>query len=233
MDRIRRSSRIATTLLLGIFCGVATGAPIFDLSTGANLDGTLTSFGSLDDQWDVIAAPDGVVLTTATVVRPSRTHFANLESGARWISASSATNVDAPWGYYTYETQFTLDLNTLAGLSISGLYAADNRLIDIRLNGNVAFVGPNVSGVSCSSTGCEEFAVATAFNIDDRSLFADGLNRFQVTIENQGPTSGNPTSFVLSGAVNATPVPAPSTFALLLAGLGLVSSLTRRPQRGF
>jgi len=75
--------------------------------------------------------------------------------------------------------------------------------------------------------------MATAFNIDDRSLFADGLNRFQVTIENQGPTAGNPTSFALSGAVDASPVPDPSTFALLLAGLGLVSSLTRRSQGGF
>jgi hypothetical protein len=98
----------------------------------------------------------------------------------------------------------------------------------MRLNGNVAFVGPNVSGASCSSTGCEEFVVATVFNIDDRSLFADGLNRFHVTIENQGPTSGNPTSFVLSGAVNATPVPAPSTYALVLVGLGLVGFMARR-----
>jgi len=135
--------------------------------------------------------------------------------------------MDAPWGYYTYETQFIVDVDSLGGFSISGLYAADNRLIDMRLNGNVVFVGPNVSGL-CSSTECDEFSVPTTFLIEDQSWFSDGANFFQVTIDNQGPTTGNPTSFVLSGSVFATPVPEPSTFAMLLAGLGLVGFMTRR-----
>jgi len=32
--------------------------------------------------------------------------------------------------------------------------------------------------------------MATAFNIDDRSLFADGLNRFQVTMKTKAPPLG-------------------------------------------
>lgn len=227
MDRIARSIKRSLGLIFGMSCSVAIAAPIFNLSTGANLDGSLASFGSLDDQWNVISAPVGVGLNKATVVTPSRPHFANLEPDAKWISASTASNVDAPSGYYTYETQFIVDLDALNGISISGLYAADNRLIDIRLNGNVVFVGPNVSGISCSSTGCDEFSIPTTFLIDDQSMFADGVNFFQVTIENQ-PSTGNPTSVVLSGVVDATPVPEPSTYAMFLAGLGLIGFVARR-----
>ncbi|WP_022948971.1 hypothetical protein [Methylohalobius crimeensis] len=138
------------------------------------------------------------------------------------------TNIDAPWGFYTYETRFNLDLASLDGISIQGRYAADNRLIEMRLNGNIAFVGPNISGASCSSTGCEEFTSPTPFSIADLSWFADGLNVLQVTIENQGPTTGNPTSFVLSGSVSATRISEPATLPLFLIGWAGSTILIRR-----
>lgn len=207
----------------------AFSIPIVNLSTGS-IDGGLIAYGSFDDQWNVVAAPSGIALVSATVVTPSRSHFANLEPDARWISVSTETNNDAPWGYYTYETLFNIDLNALSAVSVYGQYAADNRLIDIRLNGNVAFVGPNVSGVSCPPLGCEEFIAPISFSINDSSWFVNGLNVLQVTIDNQGPTFGNPTSFVFNAAVDAIQVPEPSSIFILLGGLGAMS-LTRRPMR--
>lgn len=219
-----------TTLTVSMFflsTSIAFSIPIVNLSTGASIDGGLIAYGSFDDQWNVVAAPSGIALTSAIIVTPSRSHFANLEPEARWISASTETNNDAPWGYYTYETQFNIGLNTLNAISVYGQYAADNRLIDIRLNGNVAFIGSNVSGVSCPPTGCQEFTAPISFSINDPSWFVDGLNILQVTIDNQGPTFGNPTSFVFSALVDAIQVPEPGSIFLFLGGLCVISLIRR------
>ena len=201
---------VLATSLLSI-PGGASAATIVNLSTGVSSGGTLIAFGNPDDQWTV-AEPGSTSFVSATVVEPSRSFFTNLEPNARWISVTTVTSQDdAAWGNYTYKTQFPLSLATLSDLSIQGHYAADNRLIEIRLNGHVVFVGPNVSGSACTPTGCDEFSSPTAFSITDPSYFVNGVNVLEVVIENQGPTFSNPTSFLLSGAVQGTSVSEPSS----------------------
>ncbi len=225
------TNKYATAILAThLLAAAACATPIVNVSTGAAYDGSLIAFNSLDHDWSLTFAPANVGLGSASVVAPARADFTNLEPLARWISPSPEMSADdAPWGYYTYEMQFAVRLDLFSGLSIVGQYAADNRLIDMRLNGHTFFVGPNVSGASCAPTGCREFespGAPISFSMTDQSLFVNGLNALQVTIENQGPTFGNPTSFALAGAVNGTPIPEPGSIALL--GVGLTALRARR-----
>ena len=159
-----------------------------------------------------------------------------MEPDARWLSPSIETNYDAPWGNYTYEFLFNLDRDVLVNLALSGQLAADNRLIEMRLNGATFLVGPNISGVGCPATGCEEFKSPTApisFLLMNDALFLDGVNAFQVTIENQGPTFTNPTSILLSGSVSGTYVPVPVPATILLVVLGLIGLCGAHVRRSF
>lgn len=222
MNTVANSWVLATILLAG--SNVATDAEatvVYDLSTGIDDSGNLIGFGVPDSRWVLVNAPAGVPQRNATVVPRARPSFVDFEPLARWVSPSVETGVeDAPFGLYTYEASFILTSEGGIAVTFSGEYAADNRLIDIRLNGTVAFIGPNSDGLSCPGTGCEEFIEPIEFVIDDQALFRGGLNLVQVTIENQGPTQTNPTSFVLRASVEAAEltVSDPSSIALLAIG---------------
>jgi hypothetical protein len=218
---------LAAFVCAGSAPSIGLAALITTLSTGIASDGGLIAYGENDDQWTVVGAPDAGDLGPATVVPRARSHFVDPEPFARWITPSPATNIDAPAGYYVYETTFTLADGMQSTAQIVARYLADNRLINVTLNGSVAFIGPNVTGAACGGAGCEEFSFFTPFTIADPSLFAPGLNALRLTVENQ-PSSTNPTQFALDANVFATPVPEPSAALLLLAGLGAGALVMRR-----
>lgn len=198
---IRR--RIAAFLFTSITAATAVASEI-DLSTGVDPGCSLIAFGNDDDTWSLVDAPAGVALGPATVVEPSRGHFAALEPDARWISPDADTNEDAPFGPYTFAATF--DAAGWTGVEISGEWAADNRLIEIRVNSRVAFTGPSASGAGCPATGCEEFSNASPFLIPATSgLFVSGENTVEVVINNDGPTQGNPVSFVMTMRASEAP----------------------------
>jgi hypothetical protein len=213
-----RTAILAAAIFTACTPSIGIAALVANLSTGVDAGG-LIPFGNADDDWTVISAPDGVPTGAATVVPRARSTFVDPEPSARWITPTAATNVDAPAGYYVYETTFMLEGGMQVTASVLGRYLADNRLIDIQLNGNVAFNGPNVSGAACGLSGCEEFGSFTGFSIDNTALFVDGVNVLRVKIENQ-PSSTNPTQFAMDAGVFATPVPEPNGGLLFLMGLG-------------
>lgn len=195
---------LTAALILTLITSASAVATDIDLSTGIDDTGGLITFGNADDTWTLVDAPDGVALGPIVVVEPARAGFLTLEPDARWVSPDTETNEDAPFGPYTY--QATFDTSGWTGAEVSGSWGADNRLLQIRINSVIAFTGPNASGDDCPAAGCEEFNTPSSFIISNRSgLFVDGLNTIEVVINNDGPTSGNPTAFVLNAHVTETP----------------------------
>ena len=66
-------------------------------------------------------------------------------------------------------------------------------------------------------------------NFSAASGFHSGLNTLDFVVTNVAQNGGNPTGLrVEFTASNVTPVPEPETYAMLLAGLGLMGVISRR-----
>ena len=118
------------------FGAQTASAVVIDISTGVRPNGDLIAFGELDSAWEVVNAPPGVPLGEATVVERSRPWFVDLEPDARWISPNEATNEDAPFGLYSYETSFAVGSTQGLDITIAGVWASDNRLIEVLFKRN-------------------------------------------------------------------------------------------------
>ena len=135
---------------------------------------------------------------------------------SKWItpSANQAASFD-PYanGTYTWSLSFNLTGFDAATASFSGKLAADNSAV-VKLNG-VAIGSAN------SFTSFSNFSAASGFN--------SGLNTLDFVVTNVAQNGGNPTGLrVEFTASNVTPVPEPETYAMLLAGLGLMGVISRR-----
>lgn len=141
-------------------------------------------------------------------------------STSKWITptANAAQSFDPNTnGTYSWKLNFDLtgfDANTA---SFSGQFAADNKAI-VKLN-----------GVQVGSAG----GFGSFYSFGASSGFYGGANTLEFVVTNLAQGSGNPTGlrveFLQS---NVTPVPEPETYAMLLAGLGLMGVISRRRMKG-
>lgn len=135
---------------------------------------------------------------------------------SKWITptANQADSLD-PTSSGTYSWTLSFDLTGLNAnsASFSGQFAADNAAI-VKLNGVTI-------GTSTGFTSYSSFAANSGFNA--------GVNTLQFVLTNYAQGSGNPAGlrveFLQS---NVAAVPEPETYAMLLAGLGLIGSIARR-----
>ncbi|WP_036307749.1 PEP-CTERM sorting domain-containing protein [Methylophilus sp. 5] len=117
-------------------------------------------------------------------------------------------------GLYTWTTTFDLTGYDAASASFNAQFAADNSAI-VYLNGNQ--IGTS-SGFSSWST----FS-ATAGN------FVAGVNTLSFVVTNQAQDFGNPTGLRVEFLTsNVATVPEADTYALMLAGFGLMGLVARR-----
>jgi hypothetical protein len=108
-------------------------------------------------------------------------------------------------GTYVYQTTFS----AVAGSTLSGMFAADNLVTEILLNGVSIYTGPLQSGPNSPN----QYNVWTDFS---GTLLAANTLTFDVT--NYAYSGPNPTGL----DVVFTPTPLPSTWTMLIAGfLGL------------
>ncbi|OYQ38701.1 PEP-CTERM sorting domain-containing protein [Rhodoferax sp. TH121] len=141
-------------------------------------------------------------------------------STSKWITptANQAASLDPVQnGTYSWTLSFNLSGFDASTASFSGQFAADNQAT-VKLNGVVI-------GSASSFSQFSSFAA--------NSGFIAGVNTLEFVLTNFAQGSGNPAGlrveFLQSNVVTA--VPEPETYAMLLAGLGLIGTISRRRMR--
>jgi hypothetical protein len=215
MKRILRAGAIA----LATF-GSAHAASITGLKNTGLGDG-----GSGDTNYTLTAASsDTYIDSTVPVIShdgqwPINPWLANSDV-SKWITPTSHQDqtFDA-WGTGTYTYSLTFDLTgyNATTAAFTGRFAADN-VVTVKLNDVV--IG--------TANGFTDW---TAFSAN--SGFVSGANSLDFIVTNWAQTSGNPTGLRVEFASSSimAAVPEPETYAMLLAGLGLMGFVARRRQQ--
>ncbi|WP_310475417.1 PEPxxWA-CTERM sorting domain-containing protein [Sandarakinorhabdus sp.] len=140
-------------------------------------------------------------------------------SVSRWMSPASNGNqsldptVD---GFYTYSIAFDLGKFVPGTASFNGRFATDNTVTSILLN-----------GTQITQAGLGTFNQWTNFSAS--TGFVGGLNTLSFRVRNFASPRGNPSGLrveILGSAYE--PVPEPTSWAMLIAGFGLVGAVLRR-----
>lgn len=142
---------------------------------------------------------------------------------SRWLTpeANAAASFDpASPATYTWTLKFDLTNYVASTASFSARWSADN-------GGTVS-----LNGVSLGVHGDTAYSSWSAFSAAGPS-FVSGVNELVFTVTNLAQNGGNPTGlrveFVNS---NVTAVPEPETYAMMLAGLGIIGFVARRRRIG-
>jgi PEP-CTERM motif len=111
--------------------------------------------------------------------------------------------------------QFSLAGFNAATASFTGRFAADNKVDSILLNGfDIGSGGSFKTWTSFTSTGAS---------------FLAGLNTLDVVVRNFRQNGGNPSGLrVEFTSSDVSAVPEPASWAMLIAGFGLVGAASRR-----
>lgn len=226
---------LKTTLLA---CALTTALPIhadmisLDLHSGTAANGGVLAAGSIDPFWTI--STDGVHFSSAKVAFPGA--YPDYSSGqtccgmetvdgtAAWITTPSVVSTSPTTGWGVYNTVYarrTMDLTgyDLDTVSLTGKWRVADVAYGIYVNGHLVS-GTNTHGYAFSADLPFSVAAGSGF-------FTSGLN----TIELRGQSVNNVwDAFWISTTVtgNVAAVPEPETYALMLAGLGLVGFASRR-----
>ena len=203
-----------------------------DLHSGTAANGNVLAAGSIDPFWTI--STDGVHFSSAKVAFPGA--YPNYGSGqiccgmetvdgsAAWISTPSVVGTSPTTGWGAYNTVYarrTIDLTgyDLDTVSLTGKWRVADVAYGIYVNGHL---------VSGTDTHGYAFSADLPFSVAAGSgFFSSGLN----TIELRGQSVNNVwDAFWISTTVtgNVAAVPEPETYALMLAGLGLVGFAAAR-----
>lgn len=209
---ILRSLFLGATLAAAL-TGQASAIPLTDLfNTGVDAAGVALGDNALDTHYAVIVAPDPTPLgqplaATSAGGFPVGPWIGDSTVSA-WISPKSDTN--GPVGDYVFRTTFDLTGLDPLQTSIAGQWSIDNSAIGIYLNGG--FVGQ----FNNSFTSFVPFAVTSGF--------VSGINTLDFAINN----AGGPVGVRVEMTGTSQPVPEPSTYGLMIAGLLGAGAVARR-----
>lgn len=209
-------------LILGLIAcraGYVQAAPISSLfNTGVDASGLSLSDGTIGDPHYILASVPGgttdIRVRTSAGGWPIPPYFGDSPTSA-WIGPNNDPSIDGPAGPYDYRTTFSLIGFDASTASISGGWSSDNEGLEIRLNGVTVAGGTSFIQFSL---GFAPFSISGGF--------LPGLNTLDFYVLNEG----GPTSLrvEMSGTAAVTAVPEPETYAMLLAGLGLLGFAARR-----
>lgn len=145
------------------------------------------------------------------------------DSTSRWLSpAENAAQNYGAGGTFNWSLNFNLSGFDPLTARISGRWAADN-------GGSILLNGQAIGNGSIGTGPMSAFGDWTNFSITDSSLFRAGANVLTFSVQNLAAAGGNPTGVrvqFLDSQISA--VPEPSTYALMLAGIGALVWFSRR-----
>ena len=214
--------RFSTVLTVAAFAAMtfataASAATITGLkNTGA---GYVLGTNGIDSNWKLDSGAAYVSGTNG--VFPVATNWIADTETSRWITptpnAGDSLNPVVDDQYF-YTIGFDLTGFNVSTSAFTGRFSADNGIVSISLNGNaIAGSGGNfTTWTDFSSTG---------------GIFNAGVNLLQFTVTNFGQQSGNPSGLrveFLSSETGVNAVPEPKSWAMLIAGFGLVGAAARR-----
>lgn len=175
--------------------------------------------GKADANYKITAGNHpGVTLNAQALTYFNTAYFAE-DADSRWISYASngGGNTQAPGntGFYDLTTTFDLTGFIAGTAKITGSWGVDN--------GGTILINGAATNFTLLGVNTQSFNTLRNFTID--SGFVTGLNTLTLRVTNQGgPTAGRFDNLVLSADV----VPEPASWAMLIAGFGLVGAAARR-----
>lgn len=214
-------------------------------STGVDFNGSIPSsfvFASwTGSQWDGTPVSSSVSLPGFAATAEASWSIDEIDverpNGANAYVFGNLAHGESMGAQFVYDFAFTLDPNTTATISFADTYA--NAYLEASAGDEgIAFAGLKLysSDIDVDDAG----GANQAYFEDFVSLIANGtpgtvsrsLSGMDATFEN---LTGNSQTYQLRlegyALVFTTPVPEPTTFAMLLAGLGLVGTRVRWRQR--
>jgi len=224
-------SLAVSAALFGLAHTVALAVPIVGLvNTGVATGGGLLADGAVDSNYALVE--------TGTAVGTGN-GFAQTSVGGFPIGPWLADNTTSRWltpeinagasfdtvvaGTYTWTLKFDLTGYVANTANFTAQWAADNGGT-VTLNNNLL----NTINTGPAST----FNSWSGFNATGSS-FVSGMNTLVFTVTNLAWPAGNPTGLRVEFLdSNVTAVPEPETYAMMLAGLGLIGFVARRRRIG-
>lgn len=175
--------------------------------TGVTASGGLASYRSPDLHYTLIYSVDPTVSVPRQAFVSDGSHYPFIAGGwapngptSGWVSPIPDQDLGNSIGSYTYETTFNISSGDPHNVQISGLWAVDDFLTDVRINGHP-------TGVS-NSLGHWELH---PFSFPSQYFIA-GINTLDFLVVNGDNGNGNtPTGL----RVEFTSVPEPSSFSVL------------------
>lgn len=206
---------LAVAVLLAGTTAATAGTLTTLYDTGVDVNGVATTGHAADLHWTV---DGGAAYTGATNGQFPIPPWIAETSTSRWITptANATDTYDFADHVYTYTETFTLTASQAAHARFSGRFASDNLVDSIKVNGTTVPGSGPVGGAG--------FTAYQPFSSDGVALVA-GANTLTFAVRNIAATTQNPTGLRVEVAGT---VPEASTWAMLLAGFGLVGVATRR-----
>lgn len=204
---------IAATALALVAVAPASAATITTLySTGVDNAGVSTTGNGVDLHWTLAG---GTAYTGGANGSYPIGPWVSESATSRWITPTNNAADNNATTSFTYSTTFSLTGFQVTSASFSGKFAADDQVTSILLNGTAigAIGGGYTSFTSFDSTG---------------GLFVAGLNTLTFVTLNSG---SGPTGLNVELSGNATAVPEPATWGLMITGFGMVGFAARRRTR--
>ena len=204
--------RVATAFAaLAVAAVPASSATISSLyNTGTDAAHVATTGNGIDLHWNLA---DGTAFTGGVNGNFPIGPWLAETSTSRWLTSTPSAADDVAATDYTYSTTFSLSGFNAATASISGLFAGDDQVSSILLNG-VTFSAGAVGFSSFTS-----FATSTGF--------VAGANTLTFVTHNNGGPAG--LRVEVGGTADAAGmVPEPAMWGLMVVGFGLVGSAARR-----
>jgi hypothetical protein len=209
--------------------GAANANPISDLfNTGVDSSGVALADSTVGDpHYTLFSVPAGS--TTDLLVRTAVGYplipglYFTGDNSSAWIGPNNDYPgydhpIWGPAGYYDFQTTFSLAGLDPTTAMISGGWSTDNNGVRILLNG--VDTGNAGTLIEQFRDGFASFSITGGF--------ISGTNTLDFIVNNYGGPTALRVDMSGSADVAAVPVPEPETYALMMAGLGLMGTVVRR-----